>query len=507
MTDSASRPLIRFAADDLDLFCRASHDRNPLHLSPAYARHTAFGQVVVFGILGVLASLEKIRDRPTSRAATIKIDFVNPLFTGVDYDLHVTDDSPLRTRASLKDGRRVLVKVDISFQERVDAGAVRMGFAESADAVEAADLTKPALTEGMAAGGTWGPAEDPFRRLLQKYHLRSKGLDEVQVAALLWASYLVGMKIPGKRALFSRLSLKCPPVLIADGKLVYDARVKQVHDQFGLVSMDVILAASDVMIAAGEIEAFVREDLPASAKPIAQGDALAHKTALVIGASRGLGASIAAAMCAHRATVVATYAQSDRDAEQLRLSTRDMSGRLILERGDAADPMWARHVRGRFTGDEPLDILICNASPSLQPLWIEPAAADRIQDHINRSIALVLTPMAAFLDLVAQRQGWCVIISSSAVSAPVVDWPHYVSAKAALEALVRVAALEYPSVKFLIVRPPRLLTDLTNTPLGRTGSMDPAHVAARLVEVLAENAAAVVGRGEVKYLDRFEEVV
>ena len=502
MSEGSKRPVVRFTADDLDLFCRASHDRNPLHLSPAYARQTAFGEVVVFGILAVLSSLEHVRDRPGMRATAAKIDFVNPLFTDVDYQLHVTEDSPLRTRLSLRDGRRVLVKVDVTFQEQAHVGSAR--FEQSAATTEAADLSKAALTEGMTAGGSWGPAEEPFRRLQQRYRLVSKGLDDLQLGALLWASYVVGMEIPGKRALFSRLALKFPPVLTAAARLEYEARVTQVHDQFGLVSMDVVLASNGVMLASGEIEAFVREDLPKRTPPIAQGEALARKTALVIGASRGLGAAIASEMCARGATVIATYAQSDREAEEMRLSIRDMPGRLVLQRGDASDPVWAEQTRARFSPSEPLDILVCNATPSLLPLWVELGAVDRIQQHINRSVGLALTPMAAFLDLVAASQGWCVLISSSAVGTPVADWPHYVAAKAALEGLARVAALEYPSVKFLVVRPPKLLTDLTNTPLGRAGSMAPAQVAAQVVKALAEPATTSVPRGEVRYLDRFD---
>ena len=54
---------IRFERADLDLFSAASHDRNPLHLCDQYARRTAYGEPVVFGIFGALAALGCLGNR------------------------------------------------------------------------------------------------------------------------------------------------------------------------------------------------------------------------------------------------------------------------------------------------------------------------------------------------------------------------------------------------------------------------------------------------------------
>ncbi len=47
-------PSIRFLEEDLTLFCEASGDRNPLHLEEDYASKTAYGQRVVYGVLGAI---------------------------------------------------------------------------------------------------------------------------------------------------------------------------------------------------------------------------------------------------------------------------------------------------------------------------------------------------------------------------------------------------------------------------------------------------------------------
>ena len=78
------------------------------------------------------------------------------------------------------------------------------------------------------------------------------------------------------------------------------------------------------------------------------------------------------------------------------------------------------------------------------------------------------------------------VVSSSAVVDPPAEWPHYVAAKCAVEALARVAAVEQPEARLLVVRPPKLLTELVNTPMGRQDALAPEHFAARLVRRLME---------------------
>jgi NAD(P)-dependent dehydrogenase (short-subunit alcohol dehydrogenase family) len=94
-------------------------------------------------------------------------------------------------------------------------------------------------------------------------------------------------------------------------------------------------------------------------------------------------------------------------------------------------------------------------------------------------------------------------VSSSVVGAfdvkTVPSWPHYVAAKAALEALFRVAAVEYRNVQFTIVRPPKLLTALHNTPTGRVDALDPQRVAERIVEYILTAPRS----GAVEVLDDF----
>lgn len=152
-----------------------------------------------------------------------------------------------------------------------------------------------------------------------------------------------------------------------------------------------------------------------------------------------------------------------------------------MEMGDAADPEALRRLRERVSKEHGrLDFLICNACPPVLPLLLEPNAAVRIGDYIDRAVSLTLAPLSEFLELLNSSDGCAVIISSIYVEQPVKEFPQYIAAKRAVEALASVASLQYPRVRTLIVRPPKLLTAMTNTPIGRLGAASPGVFANRI---------------------------
>jgi NAD(P)-dependent dehydrogenase (short-subunit alcohol dehydrogenase family) len=232
----------------------------------------------------------------------------------------------------------------------------------------------------------------------------------------------------------------------------------------------------------------VKKLVPASAT-------LKGKVALVVGGSRGLGASIVQLLSLQGCKVLVAYHKSKTAAAALKTSLKDAPGEVSLLEGDASDITWCKEIRERIVRDEgKLDFLICSAGPALLPLSLGPHAIDRVNNHVRHSFALVSVPMAVFLDRLAETAGWNVVISSTAVRNTVAEWPHYVSAKHAIEGLVKVAAQQYKPVNFLVVRPPRLLTDLTNTPLGREGAIPSEKVAAKIVKRLSRPSNATTYR-------------
>lgn len=501
---SSSTRFVTLAPDDLLLFSEASHDRNPLHLSAAYSRQTAYGQNVAFGILGALAALGQLEDRPQKTLKKIVLDFPNPMFPGISYRAETREGEPDKAGARLYDAGRIVCSLRAEFQPRV-LGDVD---AEPARALshrrEAAERSDEEMTAGAQVTGSYLSSEGPLARLSEQFNLDSKGVPLAQLMALAWSSYLVGMEMPGRRALLSRLSFTfagfCPKQLMA---VDYECKVQSFDRRYYVLHSRASLKLADTPFAEVSVQSFVHQDLRAAPELEQQRVASAQmlgKTAVVIGGSRGLGAAMALGLAAQGCTVYVNYLRSAAQARAVQSRAGTSAGRIELVEGDGAERKWCEDFHRRLIGEHGgLDYLICNASPALLPLRLEAQSSDRIQQYIAQGIALVAVPMAVFLPAMKQYGSWAVIASSIAVCEPVADWPHYIAAKCAIEGLSRVAALEYKQVSFLVLRPPRLLTDLRNTPLGRHGALRPEVVACQMLERLLRAPAP----GQVELLDSF----
>jgi NAD(P)-dependent dehydrogenase (short-subunit alcohol dehydrogenase family) len=481
MSPEPLRRTVRFTDEDLDLFAAASHDRNPLHLSSEYARRTPYGQRVVHGALAALAALGGLEEAPGRALASASFDFEGAIFTEIDYDVQLTQTGDAAL-LKLLDGRRVLLKGSVRFRPSQRPARDEAAAGEpAAPRREAVDRAPGTLVPALTVRGRWAPGADALRALASRLGL-DRRVRPADAAALSLCSYLVGMELPGRRALLARLSLENRA---ANHGMAFDysAEVLSFDERFDLVKLAASLAAEDGEVTA-KLAAFVRRDTPSVVDAeLRRSDELAGKVALVVGASRGLGASIARALALRGCTVFASYARSQAEAEALGASLRDGTGKLILAPGNAADPAWCAALAARIARDAGrLDYLVCSACPSLNPLSLAPSSVERINDYVKSSLALVSAPLAAFLDLLGG--GCAVVVSSAALRAPPVEWPHYVAAKGAIEALVAAAAAGHRSTRFLVVRPPRMWTDLVNTPLGRQGALAPAAVASRILERL-----------------------
>ena len=479
-----SQTSVSFAEQDVAAFSDASGDRNPLHLSHNYARRTPYGQPVVFGCLGAMACLGHVHLPAGWVATSLEAQFRGPIFLGVMYRVE-TSENEGKWRARLFDGSALVLSVTVTAEiSHKNETREEIPRASAFGRSEAASRREEEIIPGMEISGVYACNTVALAALAARW-----GVDRLLAMLLCWSSYLVGMELPGESALFCKLVLYFRGTDPRPATMVYRASVASVDSRFGQVAIDVSLLSGGSIVASGHCCSFIRPAVPAAVEIDSRGvrpNSLAGRVAVLLGSSRGLGAAIKQAL-ELRGAAVYGMARSPNAGELLR-----------TEVGDAADPETLRRLRKRVLREHGrLDVLICNACPPVLPLRLEPNASGRIRAYIEMAVSLTLAPLCEFLELLNGSDGCVVIISSVFVEHPVKEFPHYVAAKQTVEMLGRVASLQYRRVRTLIVRPQKLLTAMTNTPLGRLDAASPEsianRIAARLEDPLEPGRTEILG--------------
>jgi NAD(P)-dependent dehydrogenase (short-subunit alcohol dehydrogenase family) len=173
-------------------------------------------------------------------------------------------------------------------------------------------------------------------------------------------------------------------------------------------------------------------------------------TAIITGASRGLGLALARAL-AKRNWALALDARGAADLERVARELGAVTD-IVAVPGDVSDD-WHRGALVEAAGDE-IDLLVNNASvlgPSPQP-----ALSDYRLDELERVYRVnVLAPLAlAQLALPRLSDGGCIInVTSDAAVQAYEGWGGYGSSKAALEQISAILAAEQPALRVYAVDP------------------------------------------------------
>jgi NAD(P)-dependent dehydrogenase (short-subunit alcohol dehydrogenase family) len=173
-------------------------------------------------------------------------------------------------------------------------------------------------------------------------------------------------------------------------------------------------------------------------------------TAIVTGASRGLGLALAGAL-AERGWRLVIDARDGVALEQAAARLRDRT-EVVAIAGDVADP--AHRDALVAAADGPIDLLVNNAS-TLGAAPLPPLARYPLDEleHVYRVNALApLALMQAVLPRLAEGARIVNVTSDAAVE-PYEGWGGYGSAKAALEQLTAVFAAEQPALRVYAVDP------------------------------------------------------
>ena len=210
---------------------------------------------------------------------------------------------------------------------------------------------------------------------------------------------------------------------------------------------------------------------------------LRHKTALVTGASRGIGRATAAALAEAGAHVLVHYGRSSQEAESLVDTIRAKGGQAEAIRADLATPDGAASLAKevRSIGGERLDVLVCNAGVSKSATIRD----HTIEDFDNLFATNVRSPFFLIQQVLPLLgQGSTIVLISSLAARTVVGTPDldnrsilaYASTKGAIETLVKnfAAILGPRGIRGNAVAPGVIETDMSNfikTEAGREATL------------------------------------
>jgi 3-oxoacyl-[acyl-carrier protein] reductase len=220
---------------------------------------------------------------------------------------------------------------------------------------------------------------------------------------------------------------------------------------------------------------------------------LRSRVALVTGASRGIGAAIAAALAEADAAVAVNYHEQSEAAEAVAQAIRERGGRAVavaadVSRQDSVAAMVARVAEALG----PVDVLVNNAGIGLMR-----GIDDLTEADFDRTIAVnlksaFLCTQAALPAMRQRRWGRIVNISSGAARGAGGIGVHYNASKAGMEGLTRgyAARLVKEGITVNAVAPSLIETDMmrgrgdvaARIPLGRMGR--PEEVAQAVLMVI-----------------------
>jgi 3-oxoacyl-[acyl-carrier protein] reductase len=215
-------------------------------------------------------------------------------------------------------------------------------------------------------------------------------------------------------------------------------------------------------------------------------------TALVTGASRGIGAAIAAAFAEAGAAVAVNYRQHAAEAEAVVADIKDKGGRAIAIPADVSQAAAvAKMVDDVGSKLGPIDILVNNAG-----IAIVRGIDDLTESDFDATIAVNLKSaffctQAVLPAMRAKKWGRIVNISSGAARGAGAIGLHYNASKAGLEGLTRgyAARLVKEGITVNAVAPSLIETDMMRgrsdlvdrIPLGRLGRPEEVAQAALMV--------------------------
>lgn len=282
-------------------------------------------------------------------------------------------------------------------------------------------------------------------------------------------STLVGMKLPGRGALYVSQSIEFTrPVFIGD-TVEACATIEAIDPDTRLVTLrtEILRANTDcVMRGTATVKVLRLTEPDEEERPAVHTDAsrlLDGRVALVTGASRGIGRAVARLFGQHGAKVWINYNKSRLAAETLAREIQDSGGACRAIQADVTRPDDVARMMDEATAEGDLDVLVNNAGPKILSAPFSRLAWSDLSTTYDQVVGSAFCVTQAALPALKRRRGRIImILSSAALGRTAHNWLPYVTAKSALLAMSKNLAQELgpDGISVNAISPSMVETDL-----------------------------------------------
>lgn len=314
-------------------------------------------------------------------------------------------------------------------------------------------------------------------------------------------SQLVGMRVPGKRALYlgQDLTFRRPVLIDETVRAIVKVTAKSDATRTIVLSTE-IRGTDDRPIVMGSAKVKLRDSAvgaaapaPVQALPAAPGG---RRVALVTGASRGIGAQIARALARRGYAVAVNYLRSAARAEALVAEIVREGGVALAVQADVREADAVTTLCAQVTERLGAPAVLVNAAagalasrPLVELRWSD------VLEHLDVQVKAVLQLCQAVHPHMKAGGGGAIVNLLSQVTGgvPAAGMADYVSAKSALLGLSRAMAAEWADdrIRVNMVSPGLTRTEMTEHHPERVFKMEAARTPLKRIATPEDVAAAV----------------
>ncbi len=453
---------VTFSQNQAELFKEASLDKNPLHFNKSYARRTQFGSPVMHGAAATLKFIGIIFGTNIPQIKFLKIDFVRPIYFETNYNFTFKKFKKYYS-FHLKKGHLIIVKGKISINEVFKFSYKERNFLGK-------DLQFKSNNDIYKVNSN---QKKHLKKLLKTFNLGFSENNLKVYSLLLWSSYFVGMKFPGKQALFTSLEF-----ILSNDKLFELKGIKGYLDNRFNVTQTFFTGNGFEGILSSlkrpEPDDISFEDIK---KSVLELPSFNNKNILITGSSRGFGNVLAKSFLSKNANIYSVYNSYSKGVKELKLIKNKKVKNIKANLEKETD---SKKIL-KSLGKENLDVFICNAFPLIDYQNFLEQDISSFSGFIKSSLSMSIYPIFYLLKKM-NKGSIVVLISSNWIIDGKAGFSHYLTSKGALESLFKSLAKENKDINFLLFRAPRMLTDQTNLSIKKEKLISPKTVSAKLLK-------------------------